>query len=135
MSVSVLIGLVFALATALASIIGFLYKHKGAVESPDVQFRRPVRTTVRLLRSKWYLLGVIIALTGWGFHVAALSLAPISLVQSVIAGGLVMLTVSADRLFGHTVTRREWIGVGLAGLGLAFLAATLNNLRPYARQS
>ena len=126
MSVSVLIGLVFALATALASIIGFLYKHKGAVESPDVQFRRPVRTTVRLLRSKWYLLGVIIALTGWGFHVAALSLAPISLVQSVIAGGLVMLTVSADRLFGHTVTRREWIGVGLAGLGLAFLAATLS---------
>ena len=62
---------------------------------------------------------------GWGLHVGALSLAPISLVQSVIAGGLVLLTVTADRLFGHEVTGREWIGVALAALGLAFLAATL----------
>ena len=57
---------------------------------------------------------------------AALALAPISLVQSVIAGGLVLLTVVADRLFGFTVTRREWIGVALTAAGLAFLAATLD---------
>ena len=125
MSATVLIGLVFALATALASIVGFLYKHKGAIESPEVSFRRPIRTTLRLFRSKWYSIGIALALTGWGFHVAALSLAPISLVQSVIAGGLVLLTVIADRFFAHSVTRREWIGVGLAALGLAFLAATL----------
>jgi len=134
-SPTVLIGLVFALATALASIVGFLYKHKGAVESPDVEFRRPVITSVRLFRSKWYSLGIVIALTGWGFHVAALSLAPISLVQSVIAGGLVMLTVIADRLFAHSVTRREWIGVGLAAVGLAFLAATLDGAAQEAHSS
>ena len=46
--------------------------------------------------------------------------------QSVIAGGLVLLTVTADRLFAHQVTRREWIGVALAATGLAFLAATLD---------
>ena len=135
MSVSVLIGLVFALATALASIVGFLYKHRGAAESADVEFRRPVSTSVRLFRSKWYSLGIIIALTGWGFHVAALSLAPISLVQSVIAGGLVLLTVTADRVFGHSVTRREWIGVGLAAVGLAFLAATLEGAGREAHSS
>ena len=43
----------------------------------------------------------------------------------MIAGGLVMLTVIANRLFGFTVTRREWIGVALTAIGLAFLAATL----------
>jgi hypothetical protein len=58
--------------------------------------------------------------------VAGLALAPISLVQSVIAGGLVLLTVIADRLFGFQVTRREWIGVALTAAGLAFLAATMN---------
>jgi hypothetical protein len=58
--------------------------------------------------------------------VAALTLAPISLVQSVIAGGLVLLTVVADRLFGIEVTRREWVGVILTAAGLAFLAATLS---------
>jgi hypothetical protein len=46
----------------------------------------------------------------------------------VIAGGLVLLTVVADRLFGIAVTRREWIGVGLTAAGLAFLAATLSGV-------
>jgi drug/metabolite transporter (DMT)-like permease len=126
MSVTVQIGLLLALATALASMVGFLYKHRGAVESPPVEWRRPLHSSVALLRSHWYLLGMAIALASWGFHVAALSLAPISLVQSVIAGGLVLLTVCADRLFGFSVTRREWIGVGLTAVGLAFLAATLD---------
>jgi hypothetical protein len=124
-SLSVQIGLLLAVATAFASIVGFLYKHRGAVESPPVSLRHPVRTSLRLFRSRAYTLGILIATASWGFHVAALSLAPISLVQSVIAGGLVLLTVTADRLFAHEVTRREWIGVGMAALGLAFLAATL----------
>ncbi len=106
-------------------MLGFLYKHRGAVESPAVEMRRPIRTSLALFRSPWYTLGIVIAMVGWGLHVGALALAPISLVQSVIAGGLVLLTVTADRLFAHEVTRREWIGVGLAALGLAFLAATL----------
>jgi hypothetical protein len=88
--------------------------------------RRPVRSSLALFRSRWYTLGILIATASWGLHVAALSLAPISLVQSVIAGGLVLLTVCADRLFAHRVTRREWVGVALAAIGLAFLAATLD---------
>jgi hypothetical protein len=124
-SVSVQIGLLLALACAFASVLGFLYKHKGAVASPDVEWSRPIRSSLALFGNGWYTLGIVIATVGWGFHAAALALAPISLVQSVIAGGLVLLTVTADRLFGHRVTRREWVGVGLAALGLAFLAATL----------
>jgi multidrug transporter EmrE-like cation transporter len=126
-SVSVTVGLGLAVATAFTSVLGFLYKHRGAVESPAIERERPVRSSLVLFRSRWYTLGIIIATASWGLHVAALSLAPISLVQSVIAGGLVLLTVTADRLFAHTVTRREWIGVGLAAAGLAFLAATLGD--------
>jgi len=124
-SVSVQIGLALALATAFTSIVGFLYKHRGAVESPPVSTSKPVRSSLALFRSRWYVLGIVIAFASWGFHSAALALAPISLVQTVIAGGLVMLTVIANRLFGFTVSRREWIGVALTAIGLAFLAATL----------
>src|SRR5439155_12410183 len=125
MSPSVQLGLALALATAFSSVVGFLYKHRGAVESPAVELRRPVRTSLALFRSRWYVVGLVVATASWGLHVGALSLAPISLVQSVIAGGLVLLTVTADRLFAHEVTRREWLGVALAAAGLAFLAATL----------
>ena len=128
MSLSVQIGLLFAVATAFCSIVGFLYKHRGAVESPAIEWRRPVRSSLALFRSRWYVVGLVVATGSWGLHVTALALAPISLVQSVIAGGLVLLTVTADRLFGFKVTRREWIGVGLTAAGLAFLAATMNGL-------
>jgi hypothetical protein len=126
MSLSVEIGLVLALLTAFGSVAGFLYKFRGAREAPPVELRHPLRSTVALFRSPIYALGIVIAFASWGVHVGALALAPISLVQSVIAGGLVLLTVVADRLFGIQVTRRELIGVGLTAAGLAFLAATLN---------
>jgi hypothetical protein len=125
MSLSVELGLLLAVATALTSIVSFLYKHRGAVLAPEVDFRRPVRSSLVLFRSGWYTLGIAIAMASWGLHAAALTLAPISLVQSVIAGGLVLLTVIADKAFGMKVSRREWVGVGLAAAGLAFLAATL----------
>jgi hypothetical protein len=124
---SVQLGLLLALATAVASLVGFLLKHRGAVESPDVEWRRPIRSSLRLFRSKAYALGMGVAMASWGLHVGALSLAPISLVQTVIAGGLVLLTVLANSVFGHEVTQREWVGVGMTALGLAFLAATVGN--------
>ncbi|MEA2470173.1 MAG: hypothetical protein QOE38_1172, partial [Thermoleophilaceae bacterium] len=113
-------------ATAITSIVGFLLKYRGADESPAVTLRNPVRSSLALFKSRWYTIGIIVATASWGLHVAALSLAPISIVQSVIAGGLVLLTVIADRVFGYTVTRREWICVALTALGLAFLAATMH---------
>jgi hypothetical protein len=122
---SVQLGLLMAFVTALMSTLGFLLKHRGAVAAEPVRWSRPLASTVALFRSPVYTLGCVVATTSWGFHVAALALAPISLVQSVIAGGLVLVTVLADRVFGHQVSRREWIGVALTAAGLAFLAATL----------
>jgi hypothetical protein len=134
-SLSVQIGLLLALLTALASIVGFLFKARGAVAAPAVEWSKPVRSSLALFSSGWYTVGILVAMGGWGFHVAALALAPISLVQATIAGGLVLLTVVADRFFGHGVTRREWIGVALTAAGLAFLAATLHGTADSAHAS
>jgi hypothetical protein len=124
---SVQLGLLLALATSVASLLGFLLKQRGAVESPDVEWRHPLRSSLRLFRSGTYSLGMAVAMGSWGLHVSALSLAPISLVQTVMAGGLVFLTVLANRVFGHEVTQREWIGVAMTAVGLAFLAATVGS--------
>jgi hypothetical protein len=126
LSVSVALGLVLALLTAFGSVAGFLYKFRGARGAPQVELRRPIRSTILLFRSRVYLLGIGIGLSSWLVHVGALALAPISLAQATVAGGLVLLTVVADQLFGIEVTRREWIGVTLTAAGLATLAATLH---------
>jgi hypothetical protein len=125
MSFSVAVGLALALLTAFGSVAGFLIKFRGARQAPPVELSRPIASTVALFRSRVYLLGIALGLGSWMFHVGALALAPISLVQATIAGGLVMLTVLADALFAIRVTRREWVGVALAAAGLAVLAASV----------
>jgi drug/metabolite transporter (DMT)-like permease len=119
------LGILLSLLCALATNVGFLLKHRGACAAPDVSLRHPVASAVGLFRSKWFTLGMLVALGAWGFHVAALAMAPLSLVQAVISGGLVFLTVLAERFFGCTVGTRQWAGVGLTALGLVLLAATL----------
>jgi drug/metabolite transporter (DMT)-like permease len=119
------LGIVLSLLCALATNVGFLLKHRGACAAPDVSLRHPLASAIGLFRSKWFTLGMLVALIAWSFHVAALALAPLSLVQAVISGGLVFLTVMAERFFGFTVGTRQWAGVGLTALGLVLLAATL----------
>ena len=82
-------------------------------------------SAVGLFRSKWFAIGMLVALGAWVFHVAALAMAPLSVVQACIAGGLVFLTVLAERWFGCSVGMRQWAGVGLTALGLVLLAVTL----------
>jgi drug/metabolite transporter (DMT)-like permease len=122
---TVQIGILLALLCALATNLGFLYKHRGACAAPDVDWLHPVRSGVALFRSRWFALGMGVATGAWVLHVAAMALAPLSLVQAVISGGLVFLTVLAERCFGFSVGTRQWVGVGLTALGLSLLAVTL----------
>jgi hypothetical protein len=122
---SLQLGILLSLVCAFATNLGFLLKHRGACAAPDVSLRHPIASAAGLFRSKWFTIGLLVAIVAWVFHVAALALAPLSLVQAVISGGLVFLTVMAERFFGCTVGRRQWAGVGLTALGLVLLAATL----------
>jgi drug/metabolite transporter (DMT)-like permease len=119
------LGILLSLFCALATNVGFLLKHRGACAAPDVSLKHPIASAVGLFRSKWFTIGMLVALVAWTFHVAALALAPLSLVQAIIAGGLVFLTVLAERWFGFNVGTRQWAGVGLTALGLVLLAITL----------
>src|SRR5215210_1572788 len=119
------LGILLALLCALATNLGFLLKHRGACAAPDVTLKHPLASAVGLFRSKWFAIGMAVAVGAWLLHVGALALAPLSLVQAVISGGLVFLTVLSERFFGFKVGNRQWIGVGLTSLGLVLLAVTL----------
>jgi drug/metabolite transporter (DMT)-like permease len=119
------IGILLALFCALTTNLGFLYKHRGAAAAPDVRWRHPVRSGVGLFRSKWFAIGFAVSFGAWLLHVGAMALAPLSTVQAVVSGGLVLLAVLAERVFGFKVEGRQWIGVGCVGAGLALLAITV----------
>jgi drug/metabolite transporter (DMT)-like permease len=123
-SLAVGVGLVCALLSALATNLAFLFKHRGAVAAPDVDMRHPLRSAIDLFRSRWWSIGWGVAAVAFALHVAALSLAPISIGQAVLAGGLVFLAVLAERFFGFELGRRQWIGIGLVAVSLAMLTLT-----------
>jgi drug/metabolite transporter (DMT)-like permease len=123
-SMAVALGLVCALLSALGTNLAFLLKHRGAVAAPDVDMRHPLRSAIGLFRSRWWSIGWGVAAVAFALHVAALTLAPISIGQAVLAGGLVFLAVLAERFFGFELGRRQWIGIGVVAVSLTLLTLT-----------
>ena len=124
LSTAVGIGLFCALLSALGTNLAFLLKQRGAVEAPDVDMRHPVRSAADLFRSRWWSIGWGVAAVAFALHVAALTLAPISIGQAVLAGGLVFLAVLAERFFGFELGRRQWVGIVLVATSLTLLTIT-----------
>jgi drug/metabolite transporter (DMT)-like permease len=123
--VTLQLGILLAFACAIATQLGFLYKHKGACAAPRVDMRHPLRSGRALFASRWFAIGMLVALGAWAFHVAAMALAPLSVVQAVLSTGVVILAVLAERIFGFEVGRRQWLGVAMTALGLILLVVTL----------
>ena len=119
------LGILLALACAFVANLGFFYKYRGANAVAKVQMRHPLRSARVLYSSKWFALGMVIATASWGLHVAALALAPMSVIQVSLAAGMVFIAVMAERMFGFEVGRRQWIGLFLTAAGLAMLGLTL----------
>jgi drug/metabolite transporter (DMT)-like permease len=118
-------GILLALACAFVANLGFFFKYRGANSVPRVDLRHPLRSVRLLYSSKWFTLGMIIATASWGLHVAALAMAPMSVIQVALAAGVVFIAVMADRLFGFKVGRRQWLGLMLTAAGLVTLGLTL----------
>jgi drug/metabolite transporter (DMT)-like permease len=122
------LGILLALACAFVANLGFFYKYRGANSVQAVRLRYPLRSAKALYSSKWFALGMLIATASWGLHIAALALAPMSVVQVALAAGVVLIAVMAERLFGFQVGPRQWIGLTLTATGLVLLALTLPSM-------
>jgi drug/metabolite transporter (DMT)-like permease len=119
------IGIGLAVLAALMTNLASLLKHRGCHRAAPVSIGKPLSSARGLASSPWFAAGWGLAAVAWLVHVAALSLAPISIVQAVLAGGAVTLAVMAQRVFGDPVERRQWFALLLGGAGLALLVLTV----------
>ena len=94
------LGILLSLACAFVANLGFFYKYRGANSVASVDVRHPLRSIRTLFSSGWFAIGMIVATASWALHVAALALAPMSVVQVALAAGVVLIAVMADRMFG-----------------------------------
>jgi hypothetical protein len=115
------LALLLALGSALALNWGYVAQHGAASALPPLSLRRPVRSLRALVRERRWLAGFLVGIGGWVLYVAALALAPLSLVQATSAGGIGILALLVpDRL-----ARAERAGVAVALVGLVLLGLSL----------
>jgi hypothetical protein len=117
-------GLTLALLSAFALNWGWVAQHGAAATLPPLTLRRPVRGLRALFGDTRWLVGFAVGLAGWVYYVAALALAPLSLVQATSAGGIGILAALAHRRGDH-LRRAQWSAVVVAIGGLGLLGASL----------
>lgn len=119
------LALVITLVSASLLNVGYLLEHSVASKAPPLSLRHPVASVRSLLGNRRWLLGFGSEGAGWLLYVAALALAPLSLVQATAAGGIGILAVMVSRLTHVPLTGRERIGALLSVVGLALLGVSL----------
>lgn len=122
-------GLALALVSAGALNWSYIAQHGVAAKLPPLTLRRPAHSLRLLFTNLRWFVGFAVGIVGWALYVAALALAPLSLVQAVAAGGIGLLALLVWRTTGVALARREWTGVACAVAGLVLLAASLAGQR------
>jgi len=117
-------ALVLSLLSAVALNWGWVTQHGAARDLPPLSLRAPIRSLRSLFRDLSWLAGFVVGLLGWGLYIAALALAPLSLVQGVSAGGIAVLAGLAHRR-GDRLSAFQWSAVAVATAGLVLLAVSL----------
>ena len=119
------IGLTVAFASALVTNAAYSLEHDAAAALPPLLPRRPLRSVKLLLGDRRWLIAFGAETTGWLMYVAALRLAPLSLVQAVAASGVAVLAFATAHGHPSRLARREQGAVLLAITGLVLLALSL----------
>ena len=119
------IGLTVVFASALVTNTAYSLEHDAVAALPSLSPRRPVRSAKLLLGDRRWLLAFGAETAGWLMYVAAVRLAPLSLVQAVAASGVAVLAFATARGPPSRLARREQVAVVLAVAGLVLLALPL----------
>ena len=125
MSAQTAIALLLALASTTLTNVAYLREHDAAAALPALSLRRPLHSAEALLTDRSWLIGFALESGGFALYVLALALAPLTLVQSVSAGGIGILAVVSARMTRRRLGRHELAGVLVSMLGLLALAVSL----------
>jgi drug/metabolite transporter (DMT)-like permease len=106
------LGFALALAAAACYETGYALQALEARRAPPERALRPSLITHLLGRPVW-VGATALSLIGWPLQIAALSQAPLTLVQPTLALGLLLLLVLGVRILGERVGAREAIAVCL----------------------
>jgi drug/metabolite transporter (DMT)-like permease len=116
-----LAGVLLALVGSVALNASYLIQHVGSATAVTIELLHPWRTMRSLLASRLWLAGGALGVIGWALSIAALTQAPLSLVQAFLIGGIALLAPFAMRILRDRMTARELAGIILVVVALVAL--------------
>jgi drug/metabolite transporter (DMT)-like permease len=121
MTTAVAVGAFVAAGAAVCYETSYAFQ---ALEARRVPSERALHVSLlgRLARRPLWLGAIALAALGWPLQLVALSLAPLTLVQPIIALGVVLLLVLAARMLHERIGTRELLCVAGIVLGVAGIA-------------
>jgi hypothetical protein len=122
------VGLGLAMVSAVAVNWAYSREHDAVASMPPFTWRRPVAFVSALLGSRPWVTAFGMETAGWLLYVAALRLAPLSLVQAVSASGIAVLAFATARGQPSRLARREQLAVVAAVVGLVLLAFSVSGV-------
>jgi drug/metabolite transporter (DMT)-like permease len=95
-----------------------------ALEARQVGSEHALRASLigRLVRNPRWLVATLIGLLGWPLEIAALLMAPLTVVEPCLASGLVLLLWLGVTKLGEKPGRREYASVAAIVVGVALIA-------------
>jgi hypothetical protein len=125
MSAQTAVAVALALASTTLTNVAYLREHDAVKALPNFSPRRPVQAVRVVITDRDWLRGFALESTGFTLYVVALALAPLTLVQSLAAGGIGILAFVSARVGGRSLPRHEVVGVVVSIVGLVALAVSL----------
>jgi drug/metabolite transporter (DMT)-like permease len=118
---SLLVGIGAASAAALLLNSSYLVQHAALSTAPVIRVTQPLVTLRALLASRRWVTGALLGYGGLAMNTLALGLAPLSLVQSIVAAGIVVVALGAAWTRRRRPGARELVAIGLVVVALAAL--------------
>ncbi len=123
MTLSLSLGIVGALLASLLYSVGAALQALEARRAPP-EYALSTTLLRRLVVRPLWIVGTLCVLGGWLLQAGSLLLAPVTVVQPVLAVGLVSLIFIGVRVLGEEVGRRELLAVGAIVAGVVGLVLT-----------
>jgi multidrug transporter EmrE-like cation transporter len=127
-----LVGAVVAALSALLYDAGYVLEKRALVDLPPMKLS-PAGLLRTARASRRWTAGFAAMLAGLGLQVVALTLAPVSIVQPILAGGLIALAAAGSSLLGERLNRRHALALALVLLAVVSVAGSARGSAALAR--
>jgi hypothetical protein len=125
------LAICLSLAAAVALAFGAQYQNmavaRGQSKNSDGK-RVGFRALAKLVSNPRWLIGMAFLATGAGLQIAALSLAPLIVVQPLGAIALVITALLNSRSTKTAITKATWLAITLCTVGIAIFVAVAANV-------